>query len=598
MDNIENTFFTFEQILSGESSLPSDFVCHVHGGIELIMKGDLFNITIEQLSENYAANGFSAFTMVDGDFILFIKDAGTLHVVRDRHGVGQQFFYTDKSFGFNLLAFTGIDGFECKPDVSALMTFLSIGYIPSPMTSIKGVSKLNPGFALTYSNHQITTLDLFDFKSYMSKAASSILTESEAVRKYEELHKKAISSRISNVSKVGLLLSGGYDSGGNISALRDLYQGDVVTYSIGFKDNPWTELPLARILSDRYHTRHYEYEIDGSEIMNLPRIIRETGDPFQEGGLLVNYTAMQLVQQSGEKPGIILGGDGNDQHFGTSGKELALNRKLKSKGLQSIQKWYDWLGDQLTIFDKDNIFFRTQFHNRKILHILQSDIFGFSLRKLNKMSRAGLKLKKPDYLKHHPEQFADFKDFFLSRNYNIDIKQVINEVILFKSSRMATLFGGKISFPYMSTDLYHFLNEMPVAYKFKGNQDELASGKGVSKYLHKTYLHPKLPTEITERKKQGGFAPLPIFLKNDEQRKKLFGFIRKSDAVNSLFHQKEIGKLLDQYETIVASKPYWFWFQQVKANQIINVLTMAVWWEMFINRKTDVQSINELIEKG
>lgn len=586
---------SFQSLTLGDFSALSSFNCIQNEDTKIYVKGKIYNLTLEDLIEAYNEKSFSVFNEIDGDFLIIIIEKNCVHFVRDRHGVGAQLFYSDNYFSTDLKEFTTIDGFECKPDFEALLTFISIGYIPSPMTSLEGVSKLNAGFILTYCNSKITTRDLFDYKAYMNKAGTTKLSLDEAILKYEELHKKAISDRIASADKVGLLLSGGYDSGGNISALRDVYKGDVVTFSIGFKDNPWTELPLAKILSERYKSKHFEYEIDGSEIMQLPQILSATGDPFQEGGLLVNFTAMQLVKKSGENPDVILGGDGNDQHFGTSGKELAMHWKLKSKSLQPFQKLFDFAGDKISVFDKDNIYFRSEFHNRKILHIQQSDTFGFTLSNLNRINKVGVKLDKLNYLKDAPSKYANFNDFFYNRNYNIDIKQVINEVILFKSSRMSELFGNVISFPYMSTDLYHFLNEMPVSYKFKGELDELSAGKGVSKFLHKSYLKPKLPTEITDRKKQGGFAPLPIFLKNDKQREAIFGFIRNSDMVKVMFKQNEIEKLLNHYNEIVNTKSYWFWFQQVKANQIINLFTLSVWWEMFINKKTNINSVYELM---
>jgi len=586
---------SFENLLNGDFEALSDFENLKSDKVRLFIKGQLYGLTLNELLQNYVENGIKAFQTIDGDFLCILVESDKVSVVRDRHGAGSQLFYSAKYLSNSLLTFAGIDSFECKPNHEALLTFMSIGYIPSPLTSLIGVSKLNGGFILEYKDNEITTSDLFDYKSFMNKAGKSKLTIDEAVSEYEKLHKSAIESRIKGAQKVGLLLSGGYDSGGNISALRDVYQGDVVSYSIGFKDNPWTELPLAKILSERYKSRHYDYEIDGSEIMQLPQILSATGDPFQEGGLLVNFTVMQLVKKSGEQPEIILGGDGNDQHFGTSGKELAMHWKLKSKGVQFLQNWYDTLGDSISYFDKDSILFRTEFHNRKILHIQQSDTFGFSLRKLNNITLKGINIKNLKYLQNAPKSYKNFDDFFYNRNYNIDIKQVINEVILFKSSRMSELFGNQISFPYMSTDLYNFLNEMPVNYKFKGTLDELSAGKGVSKYLHKTYLKPKLPTEITDRKKQGGFAPLPIFLKDDTQRRALFAYLRKADGVKAIFKMDKIESLLNQYETIATSKSYWFWYQQVKANQIINLLTLAVWWEMYINKKTNLQNISELM---
>ena len=63
--------------------------------------------------------------------------------------------------------------------------------------------------------------------------------------------------------------------------------------------------------------------MDGSEIKALPALVEQLGDPFVEGGLMVNYAVMRLIGK--EKPDVILGGDGNDQYFGTSGREVALH---------------------------------------------------------------------------------------------------------------------------------------------------------------------------------------------------------------------------------------------------------------------------------
>ena len=585
---------TFSSLLSGNYNSLTGFECYEQGDVKLFLNGRFYNDSPATFLSKYIQTGNQAFKVIDGDFTIVIISASKISVLRDRHGVGSQVFYSKDFFTSNLLDYTELESFQCKPNYEALFIFLSIGYVPSPLCSLGGVNKLGAGYLLTVDKSSQTTIDIFPANDYLQRVSTVKLTIDEATEEYERLHKKAIKERIGNESKIGLLLSGGYDSGGNISALRDVYSGDITSFSIGFKNNQWTELPLAKILSEKYKSTHYDYEIDGSEIMNLPQIIATTGDPFQEGGLMVNYTAMELVNKSGEKPDLILGGDGNDQHFGTSGKELALHWKLKQNGGQILQNIFDFVGN-LSAFDKDNILFRSEFHNRKILHIQQSDVFGFTKHQVNNINSVGYNIREFGYLNNHPKKFNNFDEFFYNRNLNVDIKQVINEVILFKSSRMSELFNTNISFPYMSTELYDFLNTLPVDYKFHGTLEELSKGKGVSKYLHKKYLKPKLPTEITSRKKQGGFAPLPIFLKNNEQRKTLFAFIRQSDMVKQLFKFQAIDKLLEQYDATANGSSYWFWYQQVKGNQIINLLTLAVWWEMFINKKTSIKSIADLL---
>ncbi|MDD3431329.1 MAG: asparagine synthase-related protein [Bacteroidales bacterium] len=562
--------------------------------LSLYYLGRFYNTSAAELLANFRKKGPDSFKEIDGDFLLLLAEKDNLLFYRDRHGAGSQLFYNGEFFSSHLIHFSSLEGFDPEPDTEALFTFLGIGYIPSPQTALKGVKKLSPGHLLVLQNGKTSTKDLYDYESCLAKTASSKLSIEEATEAFEKLHRQAIKDRIAGNTKVGLLLSGGYDSGGNIAAFREVCQGEAVSYSIGFKNNPWTELPLAALLSEKYGTRHYEYEIDGSEILDLPLILKATGDPFHEGGLMVNYCAMRLLSDSGEQPGIVLGGDGNDQHFGTSGKELALHWKLRKSGLQIFQKAYDALGNRLSVFEKDNVFFRTQFHNRKILNIQQSDMFGLGLQQLKRMSAAAGKMKRYDYLSSLPRHFDSFEEFYFGRNFNIDIKQVINEVILYKSSRMAELFGSSMSFPYMSTALYDFLNELPPGYKFKGNIDDLAAGRGVSKFLHKNCFKSKLPAEITERKKQGGFAPLAIFLQEESQRKLLFAYLRRSEGLQYLFEKESIESLLKEYERLVQSPAYWFWFRQVKANQLINLITLAVWWDVFIAGKQSVTSISEL----
>lgn len=532
----------------------------------------------------YLKSGIESFKALDGEFTFVILAKNKTLIFRDRHGAGPQIYFTDKAYSPFLKNLLAVKDFSPEPNHEAIATFLSIGYIPSPMSSLHGVTKLPAGNLLCYSKGKQEIEPLYNWKDF--KAASSNpqnISEEEATAKYEELHKQAIRLRVEGKKKVGLLLSGGYDSGGNIAGLRDVYDGEALSYSIGFKDNPWTELPLAKVLSERFDTKHHQYEIDGSEIEDLPKLVEYLGDPFQEGGLMVNYAVMKLI--GNDKPEVILGGDGNDQHFGTAGKELALNYKFKKKGYSIAQKMFARLGS-MRIFDKDNIFFRSQFHNEKILNIQQSDNFGFKAHDLKKLLKVKPSFGTHKYLAPVPKTFNSFDDFYFTHNYFGDIKQVINEVILFKASKMSSMFGNSLSFPYMNTEIYEFLKTLPRDLKCKGSLDDLSKGKGVTKFLHKNYLKPKLPSEITDRKKQGGFAPLPIFFKDNKQRKKLEEFIIGSDAAKELFSEKYLRKFFSAYDSTVETDGYWFWYKQVKAFQFFNLVVVCLWWEIFINDKS------------
>jgi asparagine synthase (glutamine-hydrolysing) len=560
----------------------NDAVLYLFGDVYGI-EGNKRNVADEILSK-YLDKGIQSFKNLDGEFTFVIVTENKTIIYRDRHGAGPQVYYNQEMYTPFLKNFHKLNGFEPKANLEAIFTFLSIGYVPSPMSSLDGISKIPAGNVLISKNDQLELQNLYSWEEYKESCSNPVnISAEEATEKYEELHLNAIRARVKNKSKIGLLLSGGYDSGGNIAGLREVYNGDALSYSIGFKDNPWTELPLAKVLSERFGTKHHEYEIDGSEIKDLPEMVEFLGDPFQEGGLMVNYTAMKLIGEN--KPDVILGGDGNDQHFGTAGKELALNYSLRKNGGSIIQNIYSGFGG-LGMFNKDNIFFRTQFHNEKILNIQKSDNFGFKKHDLKKLSKSGINIGTHQYLKDVPTTFNGFDDFYLTHNYFGDIKQVINEVILFKASKMASMFHNSLSFPYMNTEIYDFLKTLPRNLKCKGSVKDLSKGKGVTKFLHKNYLESKLPNEITNRKKQGGFAPLPIFFPDNIQRKKIEDFILNSDAAEELFSKDYLLKFFKAYDTNVETGGYWFWYKQVKAFQFFNLLVVCVWWEIFINKRS------------
>ena len=539
----------------------------------------------------YEKDAYKGFKFLDGEFTFVIKWKEKCIVYRDRHGAGPQVYFTSNYFVSHQKLLHKFNDFEAVPNFNNLALFLKNGYIPAPETALEGVKKLPGGQAVIFENNKFTLHEVYGYEDFGLSTDVIKITEEEATEEYERLHKEAIKARVEKSNQVQLLLSGGYDSGGNIAGLRDVYQGKAASYSIGFKDNPWSELPLAKLMSEVYDTTHYEYEIDGTEIEFLPEIINHFGDPFNESGMMVNYTAMKLVSDK-KGTGIILGGDGNDQHFGTAGRELALHYKYKKNGIQIAQKMVD-LFSESSIFNKDNLFFKVRFHNEKVLNILKNDSFGFRERQIQRLFNVKVDMSRPVYLDALPKSFDSFDELYNIHNYFGDIKQVINEVILFKASKLATYFNNQLTFPYMSTDLYNFLKTLPREVKLKGDLNTCASGGGQSKYLHKNYLYPKLPKEITERKKQGGFAPLPIFFKNTKQFDKISELIINSSLTKKYFNKEYLEDILDNYKRQKDNTGYWFWYKQVQAFQIFNLITLVVWWETIIEGR-EIKTLSDL----
>lgn len=429
---------------------------------------------------------------------------------------------------------------------------------------------------LTFTSSGLARTSLYPTRSIVPARPTAGSADSLADR-YGELHREAIRRRIGDSRSVGILLSGGYDSGGNLAALRQLYSGEIRSFSIGFKGDSWTELPLARCMSEAFGTRHTEYEIDGSEIDALPGIVAFLGDPFVEGGLMVNYTVMRLI--GAEKPDVILGGDGSDQYFGTSGREIALHFLLSKYGLKPFAKAAYGLLSR-PAFDNKDRFYRLRFHLDKVLHILQGDLFGFPRFRLEKM------LQDPGVLT--PEEAvrpdtSSFERLYTQHAYATDLEKVINQVILFKASQMAALFGNTIAFPYMDLELYRFLQTVPVGYKCRGaNVKAIAKGEGIAKFLLKHHYKPLLPEAITSKKKQGGFAPMPLFFRDPARRNRIAEYILQSAVCRDFLRRGEVEAFVGRYDREAADGQRWFWYQQNQAIQYFNLFTLALWWERFV----------------
>ncbi|MBK6964352.1 MAG: asparagine synthetase B family protein, partial [Bacteroidales bacterium] len=576
MDNLQGNFNT--GIISGGL----DWSTYSDERISIFFKGKLY---LQEVAENpciqpatyiaglYGKSGLDCFLKLDGTFMLVIKDGSTFYIVRDRFGSGQQVYFNHTGFSTHINDLLKLSNASAEPDWDKLAGFLQFGYIPAPSTGLKGISKLPSGVLLKSDGKSATLVDLYNAEDYHASVTNNNISENEAIEQYKFLHQQAIKKRIAGVSNVGVLLSGGYDSAGNIAALSEIYNGKVEAFSIGFKDNPWSEVPLARQMADKIGASFHSYEIDGSELNEIPALIRQLGDPFQEGGLMVNYAAMRLASKF--KPDVVLGGDGNDQHHGTFAKELAMNHFLRKSGAGILQNaFYNYTNNVTNA--RDNNLFRYGFHNRKILNILYMDAFGFSKGELSAIG-----LKNPALYNYglplgmKPSKYYD--EFYFQRQYLVDVKHVINEIILFKAGQNAALRGINIAFPYMDNDLAAFIASLPRELRSGGSEMDIMKGKGKSKILHKKLYASAMPDELSKKKKQGGFAPLPLFFQSEENLNFTERIVMQSDLGKSGLNMQWIGQFIQRYRSESRNNPNWFWYSQLQAFKMFNLLVLAVW---------------------
>ena len=197
----------------------------------------------ELLLDLIAREGVLGCRCLNGKFTIVLFDKEKTTIIRDRNGEGPMIYFTNEFFTDSFHGLFDFKNFTAKPDLTGITTFLKIGYIPAPTTALAGVGKVPAGEILTVSDSGFKFEKLFGFEEIIQADRKEIGLQ-EAVETYRDLLEKSLIRRIGDAETVGVLLSGGYDSGGNIAMTRKVHPGDIKTYSIGFKDNPIKTAPM------------------------------------------------------------------------------------------------------------------------------------------------------------------------------------------------------------------------------------------------------------------------------------------------------------------------------------------------------------------
>jgi asparagine synthase (glutamine-hydrolysing) len=189
----------------------------------------------------------------------------------------------------------------------ALDQFLTYEYIIAPRTILKGVHKLPPGHYLTYRDGEV------DVRRYWDAAASPSARgpKTRRPRRCASARARRGSQMMADVP-LGAFLSGGIDSSAIVAFMSEAPRSPVNSFSMGFDDGSYNELPYAREVAER--VRHQPPRADGDAGLAAVRQARRA--PRRAVRRRVAVSDLPGVALAREHVTVALSGDGGDELFG------------------------------------------------------------------------------------------------------------------------------------------------------------------------------------------------------------------------------------------------------------------------------------------
>jgi len=270
----------------------------------------------EVIIHGYKQWGDDVLNHLNGMFGLAIWDLRRkrLVIARDPFGIKLIYYKIDADrmfFGSEIRAV--VAGVNEKVDVDpvSMNLFLRYRYTPSPYTAFKGIRKLAPGTMLVC---EPTGCSLRRWYNYRPTPFSPAKSADEATEELAELYKQSIRRQLLSDVPLGLLLSGGVDSG-LLLALMNLCGKSWHTYSVGYGSSfADDELEDAADTAARFSSKHSSVVLDRKTFEeSLPHIVSCLEEPIASSSIVPMYF---VCKRAREDVKVALVGQGPDELFG------------------------------------------------------------------------------------------------------------------------------------------------------------------------------------------------------------------------------------------------------------------------------------------
>jgi asparagine synthase (glutamine-hydrolysing) len=502
------------------------------GSVQVVFNGEIYNF--QELRAGLEARGHRLRTRSDTEvlvhlyeekgerlvehlrgmfaFALWDRKRRRLVLARDRVGIKPLYLYRDGEkllFGSELKAILAHPGVDPAVDVESLESYLAYGMVPGSRSIFRNIEKLPAAHVLTVTADAMHRAAGRYWQLRIEPDPKPSMEEwQEALRaKLDE----AVRMHLIADVPVGAFLSGGLDSSMVVARSADSVQGALQTFSIGFAEESFSELPYARQVAERFGTHHVEEIATPDAVSLLDQLTHYYDEPFADSSAIPTYLVSRLASRSVK---VVLSGDGGDEAFGGYAryahdlKEAALRRLLpawfRRLALRPLARAWpkaDWLPRRLRA--------KTLLTN---LSLDAGDAYANTLALCRPPLRR--ELLAPDLRArlngHVPERpiregYATAPaDDPLGGMIAADVGTLLPDDFLVKVDRASMAHGLEVRPPLLDHELLELAARIPSGLKVRAAE---------TKWLFKHLCRQALPASVIDRPKQGFEMPIDAWLR-------------------------------------------------------------------------------------
>jgi asparagine synthase (glutamine-hydrolysing) len=232
-------------------------------------------------------------------------------VARDRLGV-KPVYYAEVGdlviFASELKAVLASGLVPLELDAEAIDAYLTLGFVPAPLTPLRAVRKLPPGHRLTVGEQGVHIGPYWEYPEPLEDPPRR--SDEEWAEILLETLDDAVASRMMSDVPLGAMLSGGLDSSLVVALMSRRSSAPVKTFSVGFSRTPDNELDAARAVARAFGADHHELELSIADPIDLDALVWTLDEPLADLSA-VGFGALSALAARHVK--VALSGQGADE---------------------------------------------------------------------------------------------------------------------------------------------------------------------------------------------------------------------------------------------------------------------------------------------